>query len=220
MSMMRTTGRPAAPKRRWPKPRVVRWLEWGVVPAILGLWLPDWSGAYIAEATGDASPLPGLAIPPLPAFVGGIVLLCACRQAIRGPGWPAAGLRLFGLAGMAFAALSFPLHALRHGTTGDPWFAAEIVAIGLAIVCVAALLWITLAGLADISGETVTAASRSAALAFTVLGLACGAAAVAAILTGSGLWPGLLRSALLLFTLALLMCRYALHGCNTNRPMN
>jgi hypothetical protein len=219
MSMMRTTGRPAAPKPRWPKPRVVRWLEWGAIPAIVGLWLPDWSGAYIAEATGDTSPLPGIAIPPLPAFLGGLVLLCAGRQAIRGPGWHSAGLRLFGLAGMIFAVLSLFLHTLRHGTTGDPWFAAEIVAIGLAVVCVAAVLWITLAGLADITGETVTAASRSAALAFTVLGLACGAAAVAAIVAGSGLWPGLLRSTLLLFTLALLMCRYALHDGHANRPM-
>ena len=29
---------------RWAKERIVRWLEIGAIPAVVGLWFPDWAG--------------------------------------------------------------------------------------------------------------------------------------------------------------------------------
>lgn len=48
---------------RWPKPRVVKWLELGAIPAIVGMWIPDWAGQYIHKISGTDyifPPLPGL----------------------------------------------------------------------------------------------------------------------------------------------------------------
>jgi len=206
-------------KPRWPKPRVVRWLEWGAVPAILGLWLPDWSGAYIAEATGEASLLPGFAFPPVLTFVGALILLKACWEGIRDMGAHYRRLRVSGLLALGFAGLSLPAHFLRGGTGGDPWFAAEILAIGLAAFFATGFFWFTIAKVAEITVETRTEITKSAVLAFNLFALASGGATVVAILADSALWPGLLRSTLVLFTLAFALCRYAVHCYKTQKSI-
>lgn len=48
---------------RWPKARVLRWLEWGAIPTILGLWLPDWVGGYAAADAGGGGWPGALAFP-------------------------------------------------------------------------------------------------------------------------------------------------------------
>jgi hypothetical protein len=204
---------------RWPKPRVVRWLEWGAVPAIAGLWLPDWAGAYIAEADGGAWTLPGVAFPPVLTFLGAVILLKACWEGIRDMGRHYRGLRISGGLALAFAGASLPLHFLRTGTGGDPWFAAEILAIGLAAFFATGFFWFTIAKVAEITVETRTEITKTAVLAVNAAALAAGAVTVATILFDSPLWPDLLRATVALFTVAFLLCRYAVHCYKTQRSI-
>ncbi len=62
-------------KSRWPKPRVVKWLEIGAVPALLGLWLPDWVGGYHDLFNGIGK---WYSLPPLLTYIGAVILLVAC----------------------------------------------------------------------------------------------------------------------------------------------
>jgi len=204
---------------RWPKTRVVRWLEWGAVPAIVGLWLPDWAGAYIAEASGTPASLPGIAIPPLLLFVGALVLLKACAEGIRDMGRHYRNLRIAGALAVGFAGLSLPAAALRHATGGDPWFAAEILAIVLAAFFATGFFWFTIAKVAEITLETRTELTRQAVLAFAVLSLLSGLATAGVILADGPGWPALLRATLILFTLTFLLCRYAVHCYKTQRSI-
>jgi len=204
---------------RWTKPRVVKWLEVGAIPAIVGLWLPDWSGAYIAEASGTESLLPGFAFPPVLVFIGAVILLKACWEGIRDMGWHFTGLRISGIVAVVLAGLSLPLHYLRSGTGGDPYFAAEILSIGLAAFFATGFFWFTIAKVAEITVETRTEITRIAVLAVNFVALAAGAATVIAILFNSDLWPDLLRGTLVLFTVAFLLCRYAVHCYKTQKSI-
>ena len=204
---------------RWPKPRVVKWLEIGAVPAILGLWLPDWAGGYIAEATGNAPLLPGFAFPPVLVFVGAVILLKACWEGIRDMGWHYTGLRISGILAVVLAGLSLPLHFLRSGTGGDLWFAGEILAIGLAAFFATGFFWFTIAKVAEITVESRTETTKIAVLVFNFLALAAGGATVIAIALNSAVWPPLLRATLALFTVAFGLCRYAVHCYKTQKSI-
>jgi hypothetical protein len=204
---------------RWPKPRVVKWLEVGAIPAILGLWLPDWSGAYIAEAGGGASLLPGFAFPPVLVFIGAVILLKACWEGIRDMGWHFTGLRISGILAVILAGLSLPLHFLRSGTGGDPYFAAEILSIGFAAFFATGFFWFTIAKVAEITVETRTEVTRIAVLSVNVVALVAGGLTVVAIVVDSSLWPSLLRGTLALFTVAFLLCRYAVHCYKTQKSI-
>lgn len=218
----------AAPKKkvvsgfirpRWPKPKVVHWLEVGAVPAILGLWLPDWASGYIAEAGLPSGPLPGFAFPPVLVFVGALILLKACWEGIRDMGWHFTALRISGILAVALAGLSLPAHFLRHGTTGDWWFAAEILSIGLAAFFATGFFWFTIAKVAEITVETRTLVTKIAVAVFNLTALAAGAATVAAIVLNSTLWADLLRLTLVLFTIAFALCRYAVHCYKTQKSI-
>jgi len=204
---------------RWPKPKVVQWLEVGAIPAILGLWLPDWSGGYIAEASGGAPPLSGFAFPPVLVYVGAVILLKACWEGIRDMGWHYTGLRVSGILAVALAGLSLPLHFLRGGTGGDWWFAGEILSIGLAAFFATGFFWFTIAKVAEITVETRTEVTKIAVLVFDVLALATGGATVIAIALDSAAWPVLLRATLALFTVAFGLCRYAVHCYKTQKSI-
>jgi len=204
---------------RWPKPKVVKWLEVGAIPAILGLWLPDWAGGYIAGALGGQPPLPGFAFPPVLVYVGAVILLKACWEGIRDMGWHYLGLRISGILAVALAGLSLPLHFLRTGTGGDLWFAAEILSIGLAAFFATGFFWFTIAKVAEITVETRTEFTKIAVLVFNFTALAAGGATVIAIALDSEKWPLLLRATLVLFTIAFAFCRYAVHCYKTQKSI-
>jgi hypothetical protein len=204
---------------RWPKPKVVKWLEIGAVPAILGLWLPDWSGAYIVEAAGGGTPIPGFAFPPLLVYIGALILLKACWEGIRDMGWHYTGLRISGILAVTLAGVSLPLHFLRNGTSGDLWFAGEILSIGLAAFFATGFFWFTIAKVAEITVETRTQVTKIAVLVFNFLALAAGGATVIAIALDSALWTVLLRATLVLFTIAFGFCRYAVYCYKTQQSI-
>ena len=87
---------------RWPKPRVVRWLEVGAVLAILGLWWPDWLGAYGQGAVRYIPPLIA-PMPPLLTYVGAVVLLIACYQGVKDMGSHFKGVVVAGSLSLASA---------------------------------------------------------------------------------------------------------------------
>lgn len=200
---------------RWPKPRVVRWLEWGAIPAIVGLWLPDWSGGYISgSGLGRALPL-HFAFPPLLVYIGAVILLKACAEGIRDMGWHYTGVRISGILAIVLAALSLPFHFLRKGTTGDLYFGLEILSIGLAAFFATGFFWFTIAKVAEISTETRTRITQHIVAVLGVLALAAGAATVLSIWRGSTQWAILLRATLVLFTAAFSFCRYAVYCYKT-----
>ena len=90
---------------RWPKERIVRWLEIGAIPAVVGLWFPDWVGTYFGEDAFAISPsLPYL--PPFLTFIGALILLKACYEGILHMGYHFKGLIVSGVIAVAAAAAS------------------------------------------------------------------------------------------------------------------
>lgn len=200
---------------RWPRPKVVQWLEVGAIPAILGLWLPDWAGGYIAEARGLEPAWWAPAFPPLLVYVGALILLKACWEGIRDMGWHYRSLQVSGILAVLFAGLSLPAHFLRNGTTGDLWFGLEILAIGLAAFFATGFFWFTIAKVAEITTETRTVLTKIAVLVFNFGALAAGGTTVIAIWLGIPEWTLLLRLTIGLFTVAFAFCRYAVHCYKT-----
>jgi len=87
---------------RWPKPKVVKWLEIGAIPAIIGLWFPDWLGAY---GQGSFPYIPPLLapFPPLVVYVGAVILIIGCYQGVKDMGFHFKGVVVSGGLGVLFA---------------------------------------------------------------------------------------------------------------------
>lgn len=192
---------------RWPKPRVLRWLEWGAIPAIIGLWFPDWIGAYGSGLVWYIPPLLP-PFPPLLTYLGALILTVGCYQGIKGMGRHFKGVVAFGaLAGV------FALASIIAQTAGQS--IAALVLTGFAAVSATAVLWSTIAKVADISQERRT---RNAWWAITIL------TPVTAIIYLAGVFlyaadtiTGLavLRFGIVCLTLTFGVCRYGVHCYRT-----
>lgn len=191
---------------RWSKARVLRWLEWGAVPALLGLWLPDWVGGYAAAWEGvPAGPL-AVPFPPVVTYAGAVVLFVGCLRGIEDMGRHYRAARL--LAGLAVAAAGASL-VLHFGVDGPgPVFAAELLAVGLAAAFGTGVLAITIAKVAEIATETRARRARDAVVLLGAAATLAGGVAVALAAAGSPEWPLALRACVVLFTAAFLACRF------------
>ncbi|MCL4492200.1 MAG: hypothetical protein M1510_09920 [Nitrospirae bacterium] len=202
---------------RWPKPRVVKWLEWGAVPAIVGMWFPDWAGQYIHKMSGTEYVFPpSLAFPPLITYIGAVILLKACLEGIRNMGWHYKGARASGTLAVLCAGLSIISHFFIQPASTTA-FALTILFIGLAAFFATGFFWFTIAKVAEISTETRTAVTKYSVLALDIAALLLGAVTVLSILKGSGNWPLLLRLTVMIFTGAFLLCRYAVYCYKTQK---
>jgi hypothetical protein len=205
-------------KPRWPKPRVVRWLELGAIPALLGLWLPDWVGGYALGASGHPAPFPALAFPPILAYAGALVLLRACAEGVKGMGWHYRGVQVCGALAVAFAGTSVALHVLIPPAHGA-WLPMVLLAVFLAMLFSTGFLWFTLAKVAEITTEkrTKVAARLILALASAATLLALGTSWMA--LRGGESWVLFARATQVGFAAAFVICRYGVHCYKTQKSI-
>lgn len=193
---------------RWPKDRVVHWLELGAIPAVVGLWFPDWIGAYLPLAAWHIPPRLG-AFPPLLAYAGVLVLLKACYEGIRDMGWHFRGVQISGGLALVFAVVS----VIAQLAGFFPW---AIAAAGGAAFFAAGFFWFTTGKIAQITQETRTAVTFQAEWALAVVSVVV--FSVGAWQYGSGAFAAAavwLRVGVVLFTLTFLACRYAVHCYKT-----
>lgn len=204
---------------RWPRPRVVKWLEVGAIPAIIGMWIPDWAGQYIHKMAGTHYIFPtSFAFPPLIVYIGALILWKACLEGVKDMGWHYKGVKIAGTLAVLCAGLSVVAHFfIRPGS--NIAFAITILFIGLAAFFATGFFWFTIAKVAEISMETRTKVTKYTVLVLDVLALALGAVTVLLILVGSGSWPLLLRLTVVVFTVAFLFCRYAVYCYKTQKSI-
>lgn len=191
---------------RWPKPRVVRWLEAGAIPALVGLWFPDWVGAY-GGSSWHASLMP--AAPPIVAYVGVMILLVACYQGIKDMGSHFRGVVACGALSVSMAVASVVAQLLNMS-------ALSLLATGLAAFFGAGFIWFTIGKVAEITQETRT---RTVWLAVGILSV------VSAVVYLFGVYlfafgdPStsliVLRSGVGLLSLTFVLCRYGVHCYKT-----
>lgn len=206
-------------KPRWPKPRVVKWLEIGAIPAIIGMWIPDWAGQYIHKISGtDYIFPPSLAFPPIIVYIGALILWKACLEGVKDMGWHYKGVRISGTLAVICAVLSVISHFfIQPGSTVA--FAITVLFIGLAAFFATGFFWFTIAKVAEISTETRTEVTKYIVLVLNIAALVLGALTVLSILKGSDGWPVLLRLTVALFTVAFLFCRYAVYCYKTQKSI-
>lgn len=200
---------------RWPKARIVRWLELGAIPALVGLWLPDWSGALVARVEGGE---PALALPPLVTFAGALVLLKACAEGVKGMGWHYRGVRASGAAAIALAVASLGA-GLALPLAPRPLAAVLVGAATLGLLAGTAVLWFTIAKVAEITTERRTLLAQHGVAALALSAATAGLTATAGVLSASPSWPAWLRASLVLSTGAFLLCRYGVHCYRTQRSI-
>ncbi|GHU62383.1 hypothetical protein FACS189445_5340 [Spirochaetia bacterium] len=130
---------------RWPKDRVVKWLTIGAYPTILGVWFPDWLGAY---STGTSFVIPPLlpALPPFLTYIGALLLLKATWEGIRDMGWHFRGLQIAGILCVLSAGLSLGLVLLGFKL-------ASLAAVELAFYFGVGFMWFTTLKVGEISQE-------------------------------------------------------------------
>ncbi len=204
---------------RWPKPRVVKWLELGAIPAIVGMWIPDWAGQYIHKMSGaDYIFPPSLAFPPLVVYIGALILWKACLEGVKNMGWHYNGVKISGTLAVLCAGLSVIAHFFIQPESNVA-FAITVLCIGLAAFFATGFFWFTIAKVAEISTETRTEVTKYSVLILNISALALGAATVLSILAGSSSWPLLLRLTVAVFTAAFLLCRYAVYCYKTQKSI-
>lgn len=211
---MTQTARPVKKKAisgqidpRWPKPKVVKWLEIGAIPAIVGLWIPDWLGAYAHGSAGYIPPLVP-AFPPLVAYVGAVILLVACYQGIKDMGSHFRGVQVAGALTLLFAVASVVLQL-----AGQP--VASLTATGFAAVFAAGFFWFTIGKVAEITQETRTRVTWWAVAISTVATAVVYLAGVYLFATGSSAAFLVLRAGIVLLTITFGLCRYGVYCYKT-----
>jgi len=193
---------------RWPKPRVVRWMEIGAIPALAGLWFPDWLGSFQAGSFGSL--LPGVpALPPLLTYVGAVILLIACYEGIKNMGLHFRGVIVSGALSVASAVASLATALLGFETI-------SLLFTGLAAFFASGFLWFTIGKVAEISQESRTRVTwwLVAVLASVALGVWGGG--LYAMSTGAREFGfTLLRAGVLVFTTTFIAARYGVHCYKT-----
>lgn len=206
-------------KPRWPKTRVVKWLEWGAIPAVAGLWLPDWSGEYINQLTSTVSfNYNWFTVPPLVMFIGALVLLKACSEGIKNMGWHYKGVLTGGFLAIVFAVASLVFYFLivRNQSL---FGAATVLSIILAAFFAAVFFWFTIAKVAEISAETRTGITRNLVAVFAILALFTGLASVAGIYSNNTYFPFTFRLSIGFFTICFGFCRYGVYCYKTQKSI-
>ena len=206
-------------KPRWKKARVVKWLEIGAIPAIVGMWFPDWAGQYIHKMSGtDYIFSPFLAFPPLVVYVGALILWKACLEGVKDMGWHYKGVQISGTLAVTCAGLSVISHFFIQPGSAVA-FAITILFVGLAAFFATGFFWFTIAKVAEISIETRTEVTKKVVLVLDIVALALGAGTVLSILIGADIWPALLRLTVFVFTAAFFFCRYAVYCYKTQKSI-
>lgn len=190
---------------RWPKPKVVRWLEIGAIPAIAGLWFPDWLGAY-GQGAAQSSLLP--AFPPVLTYVGAIILLVACYQGIKGMGFHFKGVVACGSLSLVAAVSSVVLQVLGSSHL-------SLLFVGLAAVFATGALWFTIGKVADITQETRMRFTWWAIAASTVATAAVYLTGLFHFANGNPFGFTLLRVGVILLTVTFGLCRYGVYCYKT-----
>ena len=204
---------------RWPKKKVVKWLEWGAVPAILGLWIPDWSGAYIhLLSSPSGSYFSWWAFPPVITFVGAVILFKGCSEGIKDMGWHYKAALWSSWIAIGLAGLSFVFQLLISENT--PLFGAlTILSIGLAAFFATGVLWLTVIKVAEISAETRTNIAGYIILVTGSTALLSGAISVVLIYLQQPLFAYFLRLTIVLFSIAFVFCRYGVYCYKTQKSI-
>ncbi|MCF6356324.1 MAG: hypothetical protein L3J54_00835 [Draconibacterium sp.] len=203
-------------KPRWTKKKVVKWLEWGAVPAILGLWLPDWSGGYIqlfSELNNS-----WLAFPPLLLFVGAVILLKASAEGIRNMGWHYKGVLYSGFLAIALAGASLVWHFFISRNP-QVFGSLTLFSIVLAISFSVAFLWFTIAKVAEIAVERRTLRIRNIIVVLGVVSLLAGSVASLLIYLQHPYYKYLIRLTIILFTICFGFCRYGVYCYKTQKSI-
>jgi len=192
---------------RWPKERVAHWLEIGTIPAVVGLWLPDWVGAYAGSSYFN---LPAF-IPPLPplvTYVGALILLKASFEGIRNMGYHFKGLLVSGGLALSFAALSLVVQLLGFGLF-------SLALTGLAAFFAVGYLWFTVGKVWEITQEKRTQFTWHSIWIGSMLTLGVYLFALWLLFRGESsgyLW---LRVAVGLLTVVFFLCRYGVYCYKT-----
>jgi hypothetical protein len=192
---------------RWPKPKVVRWLEIGAVPAIAGLWFPDWLGAY---AQGAAPFIPPLLppFPPLLTYVGAVILLVACYQGVKDMGSHFKGVVVSGALSIASAVASVVAQLLGQSIL-------SLLFTGFAAVFAAGFFWFTIGKVADITQESRTRFTWRAVAVLTVATAAVYLTGLYLFATGVPAGFTVLRAGVALLTVTFGFCRYGVYCYKT-----
>lgn len=192
---------------RWPKPKVVRWLEVGSIPAIVGLWWPDWLGAYGGGTHAYVPPL----FPPLPptlTYVGAVILLIACYHGIKDMGLHFKGVIVAGSLCMIAAVASVLVQLL-----GLPYL--SLLFTGLAAVFAVGFLWFTIGKVAEITQESRTRSTWWAVLFLTGLTAVIYLSGLSLFATGVPIGFTVMRVAIVLLTVTFALCRYGVYCYKT-----
>lgn len=204
---------------RWPKHKVVKWLELGAVPALIGLWFPNWAEGYIQWfSNGIDKGLLAVAFPPLLAYVGVLILYKASTEGIKNMGTHYKGAIWAGRISVVFAILSIITHFFIQKNM--VFFGMlTILSIGLAAFFEAIFLWFTIAKVAEISAERRTRITRDVVLLISIAALISCITAVVYIYQQNHLFPFFLRLSVILFTVAFVFCRYGVFCYKTQKSI-
>lgn len=193
---------------RWPKERVVTWLEIGAVPAIVGLWFPDWIGSYAKESTTYLQ----LLLPPLPpllTYIGALILLKACYEGIFNMGSHFKGLVISGSVCVTFAVASFIVQLFGLSLL-------SLLFTGLAAFFAAGFFWFTIGKVWEISQEKRTYVTWHSVWISNLISLAVYLYAIGLLYyedqENGFVW---LRIGIVLFTITFAFCRYAVYCYKT-----
>lgn len=192
---------------RWPKPKVVKWLEVGAVPAIAGLWFPDWLGAY---AEGSAPHIPPLLapFPPLLVYIGAIILIIGCYQGVKGMGAAFKGVVVSGALAVLFATASVVTQLLQQSNVA-------LLFTGFAAISATGALWFTIDKVADITQETRTRFTWRAIAVLTPLTAVVYLTGLYIFATGGATGFAIMRIGVALLTVTFGACRYGVHCYKT-----
>lgn len=192
---------------RWPKSRVVKWLEVGAVPAIVGLWFPDWLGAY---GEGSAPYIPPLLapFPPLVVYIGAVILIIGCYQGVKDMGAAFRGVVVSGVLAVLFAAASAVSELVQQSNLA-------LLLTGLAAVSATGALWFTIGKVAEITQETRTRFTHRAIAALTPLTALVYLVGLYAFATGDPAGFAIMRIGVALLTVTFGFCRYGVHCYKT-----
>jgi hypothetical protein len=98
-------------KSRWPKHKVVKWLELGAIPALIGLWIPNWIEGYIRLFSfGTSEGIFTATFPPVITYIGVLILFKASTEGIKNMGIHYKRAVLSGIISVILAVLSVVTH--------------------------------------------------------------------------------------------------------------
>ncbi|VAX23816.1 hypothetical protein MNBD_NITROSPINAE04-2584 [hydrothermal vent metagenome] len=200
---------------RWMKAKCVRFWEIGAIPAILGLWFPDFVGQYAHMMAGEAN----YAFPPVITYVGALFLFAACVHAIEDMGIHFKVATVCGWVMIAFAGLSVVFHFMITPENINIMLALTILCIGLAAYMATTMFYAVIAKAAELGMETRMIMDRNVVLVFNHAAILAGAASVVAIYLQADIWLILLRLCVILFTVAWIACRTAVYFFKTDNSL-